>query len=93
MKKTSIIVGIIVIFCVVISIVIFKIIFISKAEVKEIIMNHAEVINSDVKKWSIDFEYEDGMFIYDVDFIYNNLKYNYEINAKTGDIIIYKLDS
>ena len=67
--------------------------FISKDEVKDIVIKHANISKKDAKKWRIDFEYEDGMFLYNVDVVYNNLEYEYEINAKTGEVILYKLDN
>lgn len=92
MKKIWIRTVFIIAILIIVSVIVFKVTFISRNEVKDIIINHAEIKKNDVKKWSIDLEYEDGIFIYDVNVTYNNLEYNYEINARTGDIIIYKLD-
>ena len=66
--------------------------FISKSEVKDIVISHANIQSNDVKKWSIEFKYEDGMFIYEVDAVFNNQEYEYEINARNGEVILYKLD-
>ena len=93
MKKAIIIIGSVITLLIVVMIIIYNIVFIGKSEVKEIVVNHAGIEMKDAKKWSIEFEYEDGMFIYEVDVIFNNQEYNYEINAKTGDIILYKLDN
>jgi len=92
LKKIIIIVCSVLVALVIAALIIYKTMFISKSEVKEIVVEHASIKMEDAKKWSIDFEYEDGMFIYSVDVIFNNQEYEYEINAKTGEVILYKLD-
>lgn len=37
-------------------------------------------------------DYDDGIQKYDVEFYYNNMEYNYEIDANTGNIVSYELD-
>lgn len=93
MKKTFIIVGIILIVLVVAVIIFFNVSFISKNEVKELVLKHAGLKESDVIRWNIELNNEDGNWEYDVEYVFNNLEYTYEIDAKTGNIIIFGIDS
>lgn len=92
LKKIIIILCSVLVALVIAALIIYKTMFISKSEVKEVVIEHAGIKMEDVKKWSIDFEYEDGMFIYEVDVVFDNQEYEYEINAKSGEVILYKLD-
>lgn len=40
-----------------------------------------------------DMDYEHGRMVYEVEFIYNNLEYEYEIDATTGEVVDYKTES
>ena len=42
----------------------------------------------DIKKFTKDFD--DGKYEYDVEVIYNNMEYEFEINAETGEIISWE---
>ncbi|MDO5568969.1 MAG: PepSY domain-containing protein [bacterium] len=59
--------------------------YISKEKVKEIVFSDAKVTT--VTDLEIDFEYKAGVAIYEVDFDVNDIEYNYELNAQTGEII------
>lgn len=59
---------------------------ISKEEAKKIAFSHAKVTEADVKKLKIDLDYEDGIQVYEVDFEVSGFEYDYDINAKTGEI-------
>ena len=37
-------------------------------------------------------DYEHGMKIYEIRFVYNGLEYEYDINAETGDILKFEKD-
>lgn len=93
MKKAIIIISSVLIVLLVACFVTYKAMFISKSEVKDIVVEHAGIKESDVKKWSIEFNYEDGIFLYEVDVLFNNQEHEYEIDAKTGEVILYKLDN
>lgn len=59
---------------------------ISKEEAKKIAFSHAKVTEADVKKLKVDLDYEDGIQVYEVDFNAAGFEYDYDINAKTGEI-------
>lgn len=69
-----------------------KISFISSSESINIALEHANILKTDAKLITSSLEYEDGVFLYEVDFIYNNFDYDYLIDAKTGDVIKYEID-
>ena len=52
---------------------------------KEIALADAGVSASDAKMLSIEFDYDDGRAVYEVEFIAKNKKYEYDIDAVTGD--------
>ena len=70
----------------------FKVMFISKSEVKDIIIKEMQIQEADAKRWSIDFSYEDGSFEYEVDVIVENVEHEFLINAKSGEVILHKVD-
>ena len=61
--------------------------YISKDEVKRIVLNDTKLDSSDVIFGEIDLDTDDGVSKYDVEFHYNRHEYNYEIDAKDGKII------
>ena len=60
---------------------------ISSDAAKKIALDHANVTESDTKRLKIDLDYEDGIRIYEIDFIAGGFEYDYDINAKTGEIM------
>lgn len=61
---------------------------------KEVAFSHAGVTDDvNVSKFEIEMDYEHGIMIYEVSFIYENNKYNYDIAANTGEIIEAKINS
>ena len=59
--------------------------YIGKTKAKEIALKHAGVSNP--KALEIDFDADDGLIVYEVDFKGNKYEYDYEINAKTGKVV------
>ena len=60
---------------------------ISKDEAKQIALNHANVSNI----YDYEIELDDNK--YEIEFTANNKEYSYEINATTGKIIEYEIDT
>ena len=50
-------------------------------------MANAGVKEADARKLRVEFEYDDGVAKYDVDFHSNKYDYDYEIDALTGNIL------
>lgn len=57
---------------------------------KEIALKHADV--TDVTNYEIEMDY-DNIIVYEIEFKVDNTKYEYDIDAKTGDIVKYDIDS
>lgn len=61
---------------------------------KDVAFSHAGVTDDvNVSKLEVEMDYEHGIMVYEVSFLYNNNKYNYEINANTGEIVEVKSNS
>lgn len=67
--------------------------YISIEEVKKIVFDDSKVNSNIVKDLEIEYDYDDGIMVYDIEFISNNIKYDYEIDAKTGKIIEKELEN
>lgn len=61
--------------------------YIGEEKAKNIALNHAGVDNPNMLH--IEFDLDDGIMVYDVEFYSGNIEYDYEINAVTGVIIEY----
>lgn len=58
----------------------------------QIALQHLGVAENQVSKIEIELDHEDGRLIYEVEFKYNGLEYEYEIDSKTGKIIEISID-
>lgn len=61
--------------------------YIGEDEAKNIALTHADVSNPTMLH--IEFDLDDGVMVYDVEFYSDNVEYDYEINAVTGTILEY----
>ncbi len=61
--------------------------YISAEKAKEIACSHAGIAISDIWDFDIDFERDNGLAVYELDFKSDGYEYDYEINAVTGDIL------
>ena len=66
---------------------------ITEEKAKEIALNHANLSANQVQYLNSHLDYDDGMQVYDVYFYANNLEHSYEIDAQTGNIVSYDVDS
>ncbi|HBA50616.1 MAG TPA: hypothetical protein DCZ91_23030 [Lachnospiraceae bacterium] len=55
-------------------------------------LSHAGLNASQVTKLKTDYDYDDGIAVYEVEFEYNGYEYEYKIDAATGDILKYEMD-
>lgn len=62
-------------------------------EAKNIALTHANLTEDSVQLLRTKQEYDDGIFVYEIDFNYNTYEYDYKINANTGEIVSYDKDS
>lgn len=61
-------------------------------EAIEIALEHAGFAKADVTGLHSEYDYDDGIHKYDVDFRQGMYEYEYEINAESGTIISYDKD-
>lgn len=59
---------------------------------KEIALSHAGLTSDQVTFKRTELDFDDGVQKYEVEFIYNNKEYSYEIDATTGKVISYEQD-
>lgn len=65
---------------------------ITKAKAKEIALTHAGVSASKATFVQAKLDSEDGVQVYEVEFYSGSTEYDYEINAKTGEILSFDKD-
>ena len=56
-------------------------------------MAKAEISETDVTFKKEAFDYDDGIAVYDIEFIYGDKEYEFEINATDGTILDYSVES
>lgn len=61
-------------------------------QAKEIALNHANLTSGQVSFVKSELDFDDGIQKYDIEFYFNNMEYNYEIDANTGNILKHQLD-
>lgn len=64
--------------------------YIGEEKAKSIALKHAGVTKT--TKMEVEFDADEGVLIYDVEFEYNGQEYDYEINATTGKIVDYDVE-
>ena len=62
-------------------------------EAKNIALEHAQLNENDVTFTKTQMDTDDGKQVYDIDFIYNNEEYDYEIAVSNGEVISYSKES
>ncbi len=65
---------------------------ISEEKAKSIALDHAGFKESDVQFLRVEYDFDDGVEKYEVDFKQGKYEYDYDINAKTGEILSYDKD-
>ena len=66
--------------------------YIGEEAAKSIALSHAEVSEADATFISTKLDWDDGVWVYDVEFYSGNIEYDYEIDAVTGVICEYDRD-
>ena len=64
--------------------------YIGEAAAKAAALSHAGVAEADVCWLKADFDRDDGVYYYELEFSANGVKYDYEINATTGEVIKFE---
>jgi uncharacterized membrane protein YkoI len=58
----------------------------TKEEARDIALKHAGLTKDQVSRLKVEFDYDDGVPEYDVEFVCNGWEYDYEIHAESGKI-------
>lgn len=66
---------------------------ITQAEAEEIALNNAGFTADQVQRLRTEYEIDDRIPQYDVEFYVNNVEYEFEIHAETGEIISFDKDT
>ena len=66
---------------------------IGEAKAKELALGHAKLSASDVTFIHVELDWENGRQVYDVEFYSGAKEYDYEIDAKTGEIVSFDYDA
>lgn len=61
--------------------------YIGEAEAKKIAFAHANVAEQDINFYKMDMDVERGVMVYELDFTCGGYEYEYDIDARTGDIV------
>ena len=61
--------------------------YITAEEAKNAALTHAGVSESSVAQMEIEFDSEDGLMVYEVEFYAGGAEYDYDINARTGEVV------
>ena len=61
-------------------------------EAREIALKHAGLTSDQVSFVKVEMDIDNGIQKYDIEFYYNNIEYNYEIDVNTGHIVSYERD-
>ena len=64
--------------------------YIGEAAAKSAALSHAGVSEADVCWLQADFDRDDGVYVYELEFAANGLKYDCSVNALTGDIVKFE---
>ena len=64
--------------------------YIGETAAKGAALSHAGVSEADVCWLKADFDSDDGIYLYELEFAANGVKYDYDVNALTGDIVKFE---
>lgn len=64
----------------------------SEEEAVTIALNHAELTKEQVTRLHAEYDLDDGVPTWEVDFDHDRIEYEYEIHAQTGEILSYDAD-
>ena len=62
------------------------------ADAKAIAVEHAGLLGQQISRLQAEYEIDDGVPQYDVEFYYDGTEYSYEIHAETGQILSFEKD-
>ena len=66
--------------------------YVGATAAKKAALNHANVPESSISAYRCEFDWEDGMMVYEIEFSSGGLEYDYEINALTGAVVSFEFE-
>ena len=66
--------------------------YIGEESAKAAALAHAGLSESDISRFEIEFDFEDGIMVYEISFYAGTYEYGYDINATTGAVVSYERD-
>lgn len=66
---------------------------ISKERAEEIAINHAGLTSEQVSGLRSEYDFEDNVPMYDVEFYYGQTEYDYKINAENGEVVSFDMEN
>lgn len=66
--------------------------YIGAEAAKKAAFQYAGVMESQVSALEVEFDYENGVMVYEVEFVCGGVEYDCDVDAKTGDIVKYKTE-
>lgn len=67
--------------------------YIGEAKAKEIAFGKAGITAEQARFVTCEFDYDDGVAVYEVEFFFDSVEYSCDINAKTGKVIKFEIDT
>ncbi len=64
----------------------------SPERAKQLALSHSKVSERDAKFTKLKLDRENGIFVYEIEFYTESNKYEYDINANTGEIVEFEVE-
>lgn len=61
--------------------------YIGELKAKEIALAHAGIKEENITVYTMDMDVENGVMVYELEFVYGGYEYEYDIDARTGEIV------
>jgi len=66
---------------------------VTEAQAIQTAMQHAGLSSSQITRQKCRLDYEHGRLVYEIDLHVGRMEYEYDIDANTGEILKYEVDS
>lgn len=66
--------------------------YISNDKAKQLVLEHAKLDETNVRWHKVELDIDYNIKTYEIEFFYNNLEYEYEVDAINGSILKYEID-
>lgn len=61
--------------------------YIGEMKARKIALAHAGISESSITVYTMDMDVENGVMVYEIEFVYEGYEYEYDIDAQTGEIV------